>query len=293
MKLPEAAYSVPGLRRVTCVSGGLERAFLVHEPPSAQPASIVLGLHGGGGSAALMAFATGWNTVADRRSQLVIYPEGTRLDPARPASFLRNPQMWNVGSGIGHAEPAGTDDVAFLAVALRWARQEYALASAPAFAFGFSMGSSLAYRCAAELPNQFRAIAAVSGHWWTRAQAGQPSGSLIAIAGTADPVNPLHGGAVTTPWGQPVQTAPIRASVEAWATGLGCSASPRRESGPNVTREFWTAPNATEVQFLVVAGMGHVWPGGRSVLAERIAGPVVESPSATAEIDQFLAAHGA
>lgn len=255
---------------------------------------MVLAFHGGGGTAGLMALATGWSELAEPRNYLVIYPEATRLDPNRPPTFLRNPQMWNVGSGIGHAERRGVDDVGFVAAILDWVRTDFGPTQRHALALGFSMGASLAYRAAAELAGQFRAIAAVSGHWWTRDDRKIENCSLLTISGDADPINPLAGGPTITPWGDSIVTPPIRASVGAWARALGCPPESNSSQDDIVRRESWAPGRAgARVELQVVAGMGHVWPGGRSVLAERYAGPAVQSPNATQEIDQFFQATAA
>ena len=294
MKLPDFPARDLSGRRVTFKVAGVTRALLVHAPAAGgPPPTVVLAFHGGGGTAALMAMSSGWNDLAEQRGYLVIYPEAIRPDPARPATFLRNPQMWNVGSGVGHAERLGVDDVAFVAAILDWARVEFGLENRPALALGFSMGASMAYRAAAELPGRFRALAAVSGHWWTRDDRRIDGCSLLTISGDADPVNPLQGGPSTTPWGDLIIAPPIRASVEAWARAVGSPAESGVTRHGTIRWEAWQPGRGGEqVKLCVVGEMGHAWPGGQAVLAERYAGPTVQSLNATLEIDRFFQSTG-
>jgi polyhydroxybutyrate depolymerase len=61
--------------------------------------------------------------------------------------------------------------------------------------------SSLAFRLGAELGDVVAAIAPVAGHCWIDPPRFTGLPPLLHIAGGADPLNPLEGGEVETPWG--------------------------------------------------------------------------------------------
>src|SRR4051794_32103732 len=96
----------PGDHTRTVRSGDLDRTYLVHVPPSydpAKPSPVVLALHPFGTNAALMSRISGLGATADREGFVVAYPNGTGRRP----SFL----AWNEG-GMAFKS---VDDVGYIA----------------------------------------------------------------------------------------------------------------------------------------------------------------------------------
>jgi polyhydroxybutyrate depolymerase len=94
--LPRASASAPGdgsgSTPGSIVAGGLERTFRLYVPPShdrTRPAPLVIALHGGGGTGAVMEQLTagGLNRLAAREGFVVVYPDGVE-------------RHWNDGRGI-------------------------------------------------------------------------------------------------------------------------------------------------------------------------------------------------
>jgi polyhydroxybutyrate depolymerase len=155
------------------------------------------------------------------------------------------------------------------------------------FVTGFSNGASMTFRLGVELSDRIAAIAPVAGHYWpTNTAPTRPLPTLFLI-GDRDPLVPLAGGRVDTPWGRGIEKPTVRESLRRWSERLGGHEEPtevRDDDGVTVERfgdwlEAWT-----------VAGLGHHWPGGRGELNSRIAGPPSDRVNATEVIWKFFVA---
>ena len=230
-------------------------------------------LHGAGATAAVARQQTGWSAKADAERFAVVFPEGTARDPDAPPLFRLNPQLWNDGSGRGHVARRGVDDVGFIAALIERLARELALDRKRIYLTGFSNGGSLAFRLGAELGEVVAAIAAVAGHCWIDPPRLTGLPPLLHIAGGADPLNPLEGGEVETPWGHSEYHPPVRRSVERWASAAGCGACTDRTDDAGVAwTECGEGARIAAARLAVVPGLGHVWPGGPRLLPERVVG---------------------
>lgn len=254
------------------------RAALIREPAVGTARTrhpLVVLLHGAGGTARLALGNTQWLELADREGVLLAVPEGTRRDPHRPPAFRQNPQAWNDGSGRGHTARMGTDDVGFLARLIEQLTAGGGADPARVYVAGFSNGGSMAFRLAAERPDLVTAIGPVAGHCWVEpTRATRPVPALM-IFGGVDPLNPIEGGEVTTPWGAQEYHPPVRQSFDRWRTLAGCDGSVL-ESGQGSGVREWSADGCVpgvEVRMLVVDDLGHHWPGAPRLLPPWIAGP--------------------
>lgn len=290
---PPEDYFGDRLERRTLRVGDHERQYVLHVPKrydAAQPAPLLLVYHGGGGSARFARLATGWSEQAEREGFLVAYPEGLRPHPDQPASFLHNPQFWNVGAG-GFVEKMGVDDVAFGSAMLDHITRDFTIDAQRVCATGFSNGASLCFLLGAALGERLALIAPVAGRLWRKDLRPTRPPPLIYITGDQDPLNPINGGLITSPWGRQRVLPPLSESIETWAGWLGCDLGRlvRTTPFPGVSRARYVgeSPSAT-VDYYTVAGAGHVWPGGRPVLAERLVGPSSDRLDATQLIWEAL-----
>ena len=245
-------------------------------------------LHGAGGTAEIAVAQTGWDRRGPEAGFIAVFPEGTARDPSRAPEFRRNPQTWNDGSGRGHVARDAVDDVGFLAALIDRLVADHPADPSAVFLTGFSNGGSLAFRAAAELPGKVRAIAPVAGHCWIDPPAGHRI-PLLYLMGDADPLNPIDGGQVLTPWGGREAHPAPRESFARWARAAGCGTpvTVRREG-----QIEWqdAAGCGAEVRMGVIAGHGHIWPGGPRLLPQRIVGRGVPGLDATAMIRDFFSA---
>ena len=223
-------------------------------------------LHGAGGSADFAAVETRWSQLAETERFAVVYPEGLPVELDKPAKFLTNPQEWNDGSGRGRH-----DDVGFLSAVLD--RIAEFIDHNRVYVTGFSNGAGMAFRFAAERAERIAALAPVAGHCWLSNPRPARSVPTIYMVGDADPLVPLDGGTVRTPWGRNDERPPVQQTLDRWASAIGQPAG------------------SESFAVRIIPGHGHHWPGGRALLGERLGGPAVQGMDATAEIWWFFRHH--
>jgi polyhydroxybutyrate depolymerase len=223
-------------------------------------------LHGAGGSADFAVAETGWSDLADRDGFAVVYPEGMAVRPDKPAKFLTNPQEWNDGSGHGRH-----DDVGFLVAVL--ADLAELVDRDRVYLTGFSNGAGMAFRLAAERADLFVALAPVAGHCWVPDPKPARPVPTIYLVGDSDPLIPLDGGIVRTPWGTNENRPAVSETLSRWGQAIG------------------SPPGSEQFPVRIIPGHGHHWPGGRTLLGERLGGPAATGVDGTGEIWQFFRSH--
>jgi len=230
-------------------------------------------LHGTGGTALLAIEETRLAEFADRAGFAVAFAEGLAVNPELPAKFLSNPQRWNDGSTrAGHPLHTDNDDVGFLAAVVADATVRAGADPERVFLTGFSNGASMAFRFAAERAELIRAVAPIAGYNWIGDPRPTRPVPTLFLIGDADPLIPLHGGAVQLPWfPQPVVRPGIEPGLQAWRRGLGGAA-------------------ATHFKMEVIPGLGHHWPGGKGLLNPRIGGTPSDAVDANERIWEFFRA---
>ena len=291
-----SATATPGEQRLSIDIDGRRREYLLHVPvgyDGIRALPVVFSFHGGGGSARLAVISTRWSEKADQFGFLVVYPEGVRPHTDRKPSFLRNPQFWNVGAGIGQAEAENVDDLGFVRALLDEIAERIPIDPRRIYACGFSNGASMAFEMAMHYSAHVAAVGAVSGHLWREEPAPRHAVSMIYMTGTDDPLNPLDGGRIQSPWGHTRDRPPISRSVLRWVEWAGCAPEPRSVSEQDGVRWVHYGPGleGAEVDYATIVGAGHVWPGGPAVLAEHIAGKPTGKLDATNVIWDFFQRH--
>lgn len=131
----------------------VDRAYLLHVPSSYDgftAVPLVIALHYAGGNGSAFESTTGFSDKADSNNFIVVYPNGIG-------------GYWNAGNCCGSAMEDNIDDVGFISALIDTISANYNIDSTRIFATGFSNGSIMAYRLAAELSNKIAAIAAASG----------------------------------------------------------------------------------------------------------------------------------
>ena len=276
------------MEHVTLSVGGAAREYLLYVPPSGTaPRPLVVFLHGAGGTAAWAAGETGWAEAATREGFALALPEGTPPHPDKPPKFLTNPRRWNDGSGnaVGDA-----DDVAFFSQLIDDAAARTPIDTGRVYLSGFSNGAGMTFRAAAEL-DRFAAVAPVAGLCWVPAPRLVRPVPTLYVVGANDPLIPLRGGDVRSPWlHRIVRRPPVADSLERWAAGLGCDVIPRVASDAGGVR-VEVYPGPVEFRSVVIDELGHHWPGGRGQLTEKIGGKPSDRLDATAEVWAFFRRH--
>lgn len=281
------------MSRITVDVAGRPREALIDVPEAFDgPAPLLMMFHGAGATAELARTNTGWGEFARRKGIIAAFPEGTRRNLSQPPSFRQNPQTWNDGSVRRHVPVSGVDDVAFSAALIDLVTERWPVDKRRVYAVGFSNGASLVFRLAEELADRLAAVAPVSGQLWADDPRPVRPVPLLLMCGADDPLYPLGGGLVETPWGATEEHQPLSDSARRWAAATGCGPDPREEpERPGVRTLRWSGAGGGDVRFTTVEGLGHAWPGGRRLLPEWIGGPSSDLVDGTAAIWRFLSGH--
>jgi len=255
---------------VSLAVGGLDRHYLLHLPAGGRgeaPAlPLVIVLHGAGGDARSMADMTGFSPIADWQHFIVAYPEGTSIgiDPPHPT--------WNAGFCCGAAARNHVDDLAFLSALIERLAAEQPIDRRRIYLTGLSNGAMLAYRFAAEHPEQVAAIAPVAGTIGGTAGTGQPP-ITIERPDRPVPVLIIHGmldgyilyrGGVSPNVGIPGRfNVSVDDAVRFWTAADGCAQPPMRRAtadGRVIFQEYATCRDRAEVRLVTLVRGPHEWP---------------------------------
>ncbi len=270
------AGSIPvGSSSHTIEVGGLSRTYLSYRPAGvADPAPLVLMLHGGFGSAAQAESAYGWDAEADAGHFVVVYPDG-------------DGRAWNVGGGCcGAPGRTNVDDVAFLAAVVDEVESAIPIDPARVFATGISNGGMMDYRLACDT-KLFAAIGVDSATLLGDCPSPHPL-SVLAIHGTADQNIPYDGGQGS---GFAKIDGPSIPEVnQLWRTADSCR-PPSSTTDGTVTTSTASCPGSRTVELITIDGAGHQWPG--SAKGRQGADTPFPDLDATKVIWEFFAAHPA
>ena len=218
--------------------------------------------------------------VADAERVVILIPPARLRNPRLPPHTRNNQQLWNDGSAWTRETMSGSDDVAYLDTVLDDALAKGGIDRTRIMVAGWSMGGSMALRYANERPTRVAAVGSVAGHFWGEAKSTLP---VLVIAGADDPLWP--------PDGAPGKPA-MRAEPARWADLAGCAAPTESRPAEKVTRLDWRGcRDNVAVSFILVAGLGHQWPGGEPTKAPHL-GPYSAAIDAGREMVAFLRAHG-
>ncbi len=272
-------------------SGGRARSFLLYAPSGIRAGRtypLVLVFHGGGGTAEGMEKLTRFDSLAERETFFVAYPEAVG-------------RHWNDGREVESFESyrEKVDDVAFVEAVIGAIAGEHPIDPARVYATGLSNGAIFVQDLALRLSSRIAAIASVAGGVPEPLRHGfRPARPVSALLfhGTADPLVPFEGGAISLGRGRVLgaeETARLWASVDGCPPDPETTAPAAQENGCRRTRERWTGGrDRTEVVLDALEGGGHTWPGGPQYAPRILIGRVCPEPDATSAIWEFFRAHG-
>ena len=271
--------------------GDRTRTYRIYAPARpANPAPVVIVLHGGGGSGSGQELMTlgGFNRIADREGIIVLYPDG----------IGRN---WNDGrSGVdSRAFKENVDDVGFLKAMLDRVAGNYAIDRKRVFATGMSNGGFMSFRLACEASDTFLAVAPVVADLSVDLGPRCHPGHSISVAifdGTEDPLVPWNGGYVTALGIKRGQIWSAVRTYETWIELDGCKlrfdepeVNKVPDDGTSLVRHRATScAGGAEVRLYEIRGGGHTWPRGAPYLGKAIVGRVSQEFDANEEIWSFF-----
>jgi polyhydroxybutyrate depolymerase len=278
MSAPPAQAQKPGTTSEHEFRPGLlKRSYRLYVPASYQqgkPLPLLVALHGGLGTGKAMAEVSGFDRVADARGLIVAYPDGLG-------------RAWNAGSCCGKPMENRVDDVGFMKALVADVSSKVAVDTSRVYGAGFSNGAMLVHRVACEAPGTFTAIAAVAGGIMVKDCSATQGTPTLLIQGRDDPRIPWDGGEFEGNY---------RPSIADIVTTLGkrnrCSGGETvvSENETVSCRKLGGCAGGNEVQWCGLKGVGHQWPGGKTLLP-RLLGQNTDRYNASVQIVDFFLQH--
>jgi polyhydroxybutyrate depolymerase len=267
---------------------GDERWFLLTTPPPADagPLPLLLDFHGLSEGAEIHTRMSGFDDLAKRDGFVVAYPNGTG-----------EPVRWQIRRDDG-------GDLRFVDAVIDTLGRERCLDLSRVYATGLSNGAMFSSVLACQRADRIAAIAPVSGLLYPEDCQTERPVPVMTMHGTADPILYFNGGvgglsglmegtsdasSVSIPPAD-IDGAGYPANVRSWAEHNGCE--PRPEDSrpvPDVLLRTYDCPKDAPVDFYVVEGGGHSWPGSAfSEAIVSIVGPTNMELHASELIWDFL-----
>ncbi len=261
---------------------GEQRKYILHVPEncdSAEPAPLVISLHGFAEWPAHQMQISHWNDLADEKGFLVVYPSGTGF-----------PLRWNTNGQPGTA----TDpmrEVQFITDLIDAMEDQYRIDPARIYVNGFSNGGGMAFVLACKLADRVAAMGGVAGAYilpWEECHPSRPV-PVIAFHGTADPIVPYAGGESV---GFHYPFPSITEWIKTWAARNHCTRDPL--ALPSVGEvsgvQYSGCDQQADVVLYTISGGGHAWPGG-DPLPEFLVGRTTQEIQATRLMWEFFQSH--
>jgi polyhydroxybutyrate depolymerase len=278
-------------QRATLVWEGRERGYLLFAPPAADDAAklpLVIALHGAGQDAAAFAAETRFAAAAAARRMLVVFPDGSGVEPGKLS--------WNAHfcCGVGLAE--GIDDLGFIGALIERIAAQRAIDRARIYATGMSNGGMLTYQLAAARPRWFAAIAPVSAAIGGTSRSGErfvivPPDMPVPVMilhGRKDPYVLYDGGSSAMLRYPERSNMAVADALSFWRAADGCAAAPAlSEPVPGRLRRTLYRPcrDGSEIVLWEIEDGEHNWPA-----SVRFPAPGGATRSTAEEIIAFFAA---
>jgi polyhydroxybutyrate depolymerase len=258
----EAAHNYADTQQCTLAIGPSSRTFLVHVPKtlaSAHP-SLVIALHGGGTNGKTMERFSGLSEASEQYGFVVIYPNGK----GRLKSFL----TWNAGSCCAYAKDHAIDDVAFIRQLIEYMIGQYHIDPSRVYVTGISNGAMMAYRLAAEIPDQIAAIAPIAGTLTIDPSSIHTPMPILHFHGTDDRYVPYTGGHGSRSLTKNEYMS-VEETIKVWVRINQATPNPgveelppSHDDGTRVVRyTYRTEPDKQNIVLYKIIGAGHTWPG--------------------------------
>ncbi len=272
-----APVSVTELRQNLTVDG-MARWYLLTTPSTHKgvPVPVVIDLHGLSDGATLEAITSQFSPKAVADKFMVAFPQGTG-----------NPVGWDIDpSTPGHPN----HDIDFMNAILDRLERSTCVDTSRVYATGLSDGALFTSLLACTMTTRFAAFAPVAGIVVPTPCRPGRAVAIVGFHGTADPTLPFNGGPATAP-SQPLDLhgPGYPANVQAWAVKNGCNpASTDTQVTAHVILRTYRCPPGAAVEFYIVLGGGHAWPGSQF---SAIKGPSTNEINATDLIWDFFRHH--
>ncbi len=270
----------------TLTVDGLRRSYILHIPvpyDNSHPIPLVFDFHGGLGNAESQMRTSGFNALADEKTFIVVYPNGSGLLGDKLLT-------WNGGTCCGYSVKHDIDDVGFIRTLLANIESSYKVDPKRIYATGLSNGGIFSYRLACDASDLFAAIGPVSGTLNDSPCEPKEPVSVIHFHGTADEHVPYNGG-VGDESLTDVPFTSVKDSIDFWVKFDQCAAIPQTETFSDIQHDVYSkCANGTAVELYTILGGKHAWPGSSGPAWPGGDQPT-QSISATRLIWDFFSAH--
>ncbi len=245
---------------------GEERIYFLTTPPAhdgTTPVPLVLDFHGLGEGAQLHMSMSNFGAVAKEKGFAVVFPHGQGT-----------PVRWDT-----RFPPTENHDLQFVDQLLDSLGRELCLDTSRVYSTGLSYGAIMTSFLACARTDKLAAVAPVAGVQLLDCAPSRPM-PLITFHGTADPILLFNGGFGSIPGlssgsgdgGQTTTTKPAEldgpgypATVAQWAANNGCDPDPVDTTiSPEVLHRVYRCPAGQDVEFYILTGGGHAWPGSET-----------------------------
>jgi len=285
----QSGSSKSGLQLITIQHQGRERSYYIDPTTVAQGRSAVMVFHGGEGN----------GTNAEELARLSAYAGTYRFTAVYPNS---PGQQWNDGRATTRSQ---FDDVGYVRAVAADLRARFGIDTGRLFAAGISNGGMFTQRLACDAPDLFRAYGVVVANMPSElASRCAPSRAqpMIFFQATDDRLMPWQGGEIASikmlgigTGGKvmsAIQTQEFWARVNSCGSGSGGQVQDAVASdGTKAQLVTYNCAGGKALNFWVLEGAGHNWPGG-SVGGGRIAGNISREVSATDAMLSFFNRYG-
>jgi polyhydroxybutyrate depolymerase len=248
----------------TMTVDGLSRTYLLNLPSNYNEATdiaLVIGLHGGAGSASQMEKNYFLTDKANQEKFAIVYAEGVQSD-----GFLRA-RTWNAGTCCDYAVEKNIDDVKFISTLIDELLKKYPnLNRKKVYVTGMSNGAMMSYRLACELSNKIAAIAPVAGTALTT-QVCQPTRPvpILHIHSLQDTKVPYKGGTGIFGYYFP----PVENGLNTWIKLNSCNTTSKSVTDFELySLTKWTNCNNSSIEYYQTKDGGHSWPRGEKVRSD-------------------------
>ncbi len=276
--------------RMTMISGGIKRSYLIQSPKGSGPFPVILLLHGGTQSGEKVWTQTSLPTLAARQNYILVAPDGIN-------------EQWNDGRGITMSgKRSSVDDVGFLRALVQKVIRENNGDASRVFITGASNGGEMTYRMLCDASDLFATAASfIATMPVALSQSCKPSHpvKLLLTFGTDDPLMNYAGGTTNKKGKETVPMLSADATVNFWRQVNGCQSTTTTfnmpdlnpQDGSTVQRSIYSSCSSGQtVGSMIVLGGGHSWPNGPSGswLVQKIIGPTNRDIDAGQELMKFF-----
>lgn len=246
---------------------GEQRRYLLTVPSAhaaGSPAPLVLDFHGLSEGADIHARMSEYSTFAEEVGIVVVFPHGTGT-----------PVMWNPNPVLPNKDLDYTDAL------LDEVADTLCIDESRIYATGLSNGAMFSSLLACERSEVFAAVAPVAGVTDIRGCNPGRAVPLLSFHGTDDPILQFNGGVdlsmVPTLGGDDTTAEPTTtttrppveldgpgypAHLAAFAARNGCDPAPTdTDVSDTVVHRVYSCPEGADVEFFIIRGGGHTWPG--------------------------------